>query len=122
MRGVNRVPHQGQGRDTLLIPPDGAMAGIYARSDIERGVHKAPANEVVCNVLRFNGNINKGVQDVLNPEGINCLRFFEGRGYRVWGARTMSSDPEWNYVRFTCESRHQEGCRFTSACDPKRTS
>ena len=88
----------GQGRDTLLIPPDGAMAGIYARSDIERGVHKAPANEVVRNVLRFNGNINKGVQDVLNPEGINCLRFFEGRGYRVWGARTISSDPEWMYV------------------------
>ncbi len=88
----------GQGRDTLLIPPDGAMAGIYARSDIERGVHKAPANEVVRNVLRFNGNINKGVQDVLNPEGINCLRFFEGRGYRVWGARTMSSDPEWTYI------------------------
>lgn len=88
----------GQGRDTLLIPPDGAIAGIYARSDIERGVHKAPANEVVRNVLRFNGNINKGVQDVLNPEGINCLRFFEGRGYRVWGARTISSDPEWMYI------------------------
>jgi phage tail sheath protein FI len=88
----------GQGRDTLLLPPDGAMAGVYARSDIERGVHKAPANEVVRNVLRFSRNVNKGQQDTLNPEGINCLRFFEGRGYRVWGARTISSDPEWTYL------------------------
>jgi len=88
----------GQGRDTLLLPPDGAIAGIYARSDIERGVHKAPANEVVRNVLRFSRNVNQGQQDTLNPEGINCLRFFTGRGYRVWGARTISSDPEWTYV------------------------
>jgi phage tail sheath protein FI len=74
------------------------MAGIYARSDIERGVHKAPANETVRGVLGFTRNVGKGEQDVLNPEGINCLRFFEGRGYRVWGARTISSDPEWVYV------------------------
>lgn len=85
-------------RDTLLLSPEGAMAGIYARSDIERGVHKAPANETVQGVLHFSRNVNKGEQDVLNPEGINCLRFFEGRGYRVWGARTISSDPEWIYV------------------------
>jgi phage tail sheath protein FI len=71
---------------------------IYARSDIERGVHKAPANEVVHGLTRFEININKGRQDVLNPEGINALRFFEGRGNRVWGARTLSSDPEWKYV------------------------
>jgi phage tail sheath protein FI len=88
----------GPGRDTLQLPAEGAMAGIYARSDIERGVHKAPANEVVRGVLRFSQNVNKGIQDVLNPEGINCLRFFEGRGYRVWGARTISSDPEWTYL------------------------
>jgi len=87
-----------QSRDTLLVPPDGAIAGIYARSDVERGVHKAPANEVVRDVLRFSRNVNQGIQDVLNPEGINCLRFFEGRGYRLWGARTISSDPEWIYV------------------------
>jgi hypothetical protein len=61
-------------------------------------VHKAPANEVVRGALRFSVNISKGTQDVLNPEGINCLRFFEGRGYRVWGARTISSDPEWKYL------------------------
>ncbi len=88
----------GSARETVLYSPEGAMAGIYARSDIERGVHKAPANETVRGVLRFSRNVNKGEQDVLNPEGVNCLRFFEGRGYRVWGARTISSDPEWTYI------------------------
>jgi hypothetical protein len=88
----------GGARETMLLSPEGAMAGVYARSDIERGVHKAPANETVRGILRFSRNVNKGEQDVLNPEGINCLRFFEGRGQRVWGARTISSDPEWTYV------------------------
>jgi uncharacterized protein len=82
----------------LLLPPSGFVAGIYARSDIERGVHKAPANEVVHGLTRFEANINTRRQEVLNPEGINALRFFEGRGHRVWGARTISSDPEWKYV------------------------
>ncbi|SFU59406.1 phage tail sheath family protein [Pseudoduganella namucuonensis] len=82
----------------LLLPPSGFVTGIYARSDIERGVHKAPANEIVRGLTNFEININKARQDVLNPEGVNCLRFFEGRGSRVWGARTMSSDPEWKYV------------------------
>jgi phage tail sheath protein FI len=82
----------------LLLPPSGFVTGIYARSDIERGVHKAPANEIVRGLTKFEININKARQDVLNPEGVNCLRFFEGRGNRVWGARTMSSDPEWKYV------------------------
>ena len=82
----------------LLLPPSGFVTGIYARSDIERGVHKAPANEIVRGLTKFEININKARQDVLNPEGVNCLRFFEGRGSRVWGARTMSSDPEWKYV------------------------
>lgn len=82
----------------LLLPPSGFVCGIYARSDIERGVHKAPANEIVRGLTKFEININKARQDVLNPEGVNCLRFFEGRGNRVWGARTMSSDPEWKYV------------------------
>ncbi len=61
-------------------------------------MYKAPANEVVQGLTRFEANINKPRNDVLNPEGINALRFFEGRGNRVWGARTMSSDPEWIYV------------------------
>ena len=91
-------PAQGAPPDPLLLPPSGFVAGIYARSDIQRGVHKAPANEVVQGLTRFEVNINKARDEVLNPEGINALRFFEGRGNRVWGARTMSSDPEWKYV------------------------
>jgi phage tail sheath protein FI len=83
---------------TLDIPPSGSVAGIYARSDIARGVHKAPANEVVMGITKFVTNVTYNRQAVLNPEGINALRFFEGRSNRVWGARTMSSDPEWKYV------------------------
>ncbi|HIJ89119.1 MAG TPA: phage tail sheath family protein [Desulfuromonadales bacterium] len=87
------------GRQTnIAVPPSGFIAGIYARNDVERGVHKAPANEVVRGALRFEQDINKFQQDVLNPVGINCLRSFPGRGNRVWGARTLSSDPEWKYV------------------------
>lgn len=89
---------QGAPARLLKLPPCGFVAGIYARSDIERGVHKAPANEVLRGLSRLEININKARQDVINPEGINALRFFEGRGNRVWGARTMSSDPEWKYV------------------------
>jgi hypothetical protein len=84
--------------EELDLPPSGFMAGIYARNDVENGVHKAPANEVVRLAIGFELPINKAQQDVLNPEGINCLRFFEGRGYRVWGARTISSDSEWKYI------------------------
>jgi Bacteriophage tail sheath protein len=91
-------PTQGAPPTRLLLPPSGFVCGIYARSDVERGVFKAPANEEVLGLTKFEININKGRQDVLNPEGINALRFFEGRGNRVWGARTMSSDPEWIYV------------------------
>jgi uncharacterized protein len=82
----------------IPLPPSGFVSGIYARNDIERGVHKAPANEVVRGLTRFEANINTARNEVINPEGINALRFFEGRGSRVWGARTMSSDPEWKYV------------------------
>jgi uncharacterized protein len=85
-------------REEIKLPPSGFMAGIFARSDVEVGVHKAPANEVVRLAASFETLINKAQQEALNPEGINCLRFFEGRGYRVWGARTASSDPEWKYL------------------------
>ncbi|WP_456401962.1 phage tail sheath family protein [Hydrogenimonas sp.] len=81
-----------------FVPPSGAVAGIYARSDTERGVHKAPANEVVRNVTELKFSLTDGEQDILNPLGINCLRAFSGRGIRVWGARTVSSDPLWKYV------------------------
>jgi Phage tail sheath protein FI len=82
----------------ILLPPSGFVAGIFARNDIERGVHKAPANEVIRLAKSLELNINKAQQEVLNPDGINVLRFFEGRGYRVWGARTSTSDPEWKYM------------------------
>jgi hypothetical protein len=80
------------------LPPSGFVCGIYARNDVERGVHKAPANEVVRGALRFETDINFAEQEVLNPLGINCLRSFPNRGLRVWGARLISSDPEWKYV------------------------
>jgi hypothetical protein len=82
----------------LLLPPSGFVCGIYARTDVDRGVFKAPANEVVRGALRFETEVNFAEQEVLNPAGVNCLRFFPGRGQRVWGARTASSDPEWKYV------------------------
>jgi uncharacterized protein len=91
---------------TLMIPPGGHVAGIYARSDIERGVHKAPANEVIRGLYVNQSDpasglqlqISKGQQDILNPRGVNVLRNFPGRGNLVWGARTTSLDPEWKYV------------------------
>jgi len=85
-------------RQPLNLPPSGFVAGIYARNDTERAVYKAPANEVVRGAIGFETLINTAQQEVLNPEGINCFRFFEGRGFRLWGARTISSDPEWKYV------------------------
>lgn len=82
----------------ILIPPSGHLAGIWARSDTQRGVHKAPANEVIRGATRLAYTVTKGEQDVLNPIGVNCIRFFPGMGYRVWGARTLSSDAAWRYL------------------------
>jgi phage tail sheath protein FI len=85
-------------RQEVVMPPSGFVAGIYARNDTQRAVYKAPANEVVSLAIGFERTLNKAQQEVLNPEGINCFRFFEGRGFRLWGARTISSDPEWKYL------------------------
>jgi phage tail sheath protein FI len=82
----------------MLAPPSGFVAGIYVRNDIDRAVYKAPANEVVKLAIGFERLLSKSQQQVLNPAGINCFRFIEGRGMRLWGARTISSDPEWKYV------------------------
>jgi hypothetical protein len=84
--------------EEVNMPPSGYITGIYARNDVEHGVQKAPANEIVRSAIGLEFLLNKAQQDVLNPEGINCIRFFEGRGIRVWGARTSSSDPEWTYL------------------------
>jgi phage tail sheath protein FI len=81
-----------------LVPPSGHVAGIWARNDAERGVHKAPANEVVRGAVDLELQITRGEQDLLNPIGVNCIRAFPGRGIRVWGARTLSSDPAWRYL------------------------
>jgi phage tail sheath protein FI len=85
-------------RELVALPPSGFVAGIYARNDVNRAVYKAPANEVVTLAQGFEVLLNKAQQEVLNPEGINAFRYFEGRGFRLWGARTISSDPEWKYV------------------------
>jgi len=82
----------------ISLPPSGFVCGIYARTDIERGVWKAPANETITGALGLQRDVRFGEQEVLNPLGINCLRFLPNRGFRVWGARTTSSDPEWIYV------------------------
>ncbi|HXF63270.1 MAG TPA: phage tail sheath subtilisin-like domain-containing protein, partial [Caldilineaceae bacterium] len=85
-------------RQPIHVPPSGFIAGIYARNDVEQGVHKAPANEVVLGAIGLEVMLNTAQQEILNPLGINCVRWFENRGIRVWGARTLSSDPEWKYL------------------------
>ena len=82
----------------VTIPPGGHVAGIFARNDNEGGVHEAPANMIVRGAMSLQVDLTKAEQDVLNPKGVNCIRSFQGRGIRVWGARTTSSDPEWKYV------------------------
>jgi hypothetical protein len=81
-----------------LVPPGGHIVGIYARKDQGRGVHTAPANEVVLGAEDLEFKITKEEQDILNPRGVNVIRSFPGRGILVWGARTTSSDPDWKYI------------------------
>lgn len=90
----------GRPNDRLSIPPSGHVCGAFARTDTERGVHKAPANVVVRNILDLEAKVMTGEQEILNPRGINVIRDFSnlGRAKRIWGARTISSDPEWIYV------------------------
>jgi len=82
----------------VFAPPCGGIAGIYARVDSQRGVHKAPANEIYAGTTGLKYVLTNTEQEFLNPKGINCIREFKGRGIRVWGARTFSSNPEWRYV------------------------
>jgi phage tail sheath protein FI len=93
-------PKNPQIQSDIMVPPSGYMMGIYARSDIERGVHKAPANEVIRGISDLAFKLVKEQQDILNPRNINVLRNFRenNRGLRVWGARTLSSDPDWKYI------------------------
>lgn len=82
----------------ILVPPSGHVAGVWARTDGARGVHKAPANEVVLGANGLAFQVTHDEQGGLNTNGINCIRAFSGRGIRIWGARTLSSDPEWRYI------------------------
>ena len=82
----------------IFVPPSGHVAGVWANTDNTRGVHKAPANEVIRGAVDVELKITGGEQGLLNPEGINCIRAFAGRGIRIWGARTLSSDPAWKYI------------------------
>jgi phage tail sheath protein FI len=86
---------QGKG---IFVPPGGSVAGVWARNDDTRGVHKAPANEVIRGAMALELNITKGEHDQLNPDAINCIRSFPGQGIRIWGARILTSDPEWRYL------------------------
>lgn len=105
LKGINgalyypwiKVPDGPESTDGF-VPPCGHIAGIYARSDENAGVHKAPANEVLEGVVDLAVNVDNNSQGRLNPAGVNCLRAFPGRGIRVWGARTVSGDPAWIYV------------------------
>lgn len=87
-----------------LVPPSGHIAGVFSRSDSRVGVFKAPANEEVLGVLDLGVRnepsltVDNRIQDELNPQGVNCLRAFPGRGIRVWGARTLSRELDWRYV------------------------
>jgi len=84
--------------DLITIPPCGHMAGVYARVDSERGVHKAPANEIIRGAVDLDLQVTRNEQDLLNPIAVNCIRAFPGMGIRIWGGRTLSSDPAWRYI------------------------
>jgi phage tail sheath protein FI len=92
-----RVKDPNKGRE-LSLPPSGFVAGIYARVDLARGASKPPANEVVTLAVGLDQNITEASLTVLNGESINCIRAFGPRDFRVWGGRTLSTDPEWKYV------------------------
>lgn len=95
-----RDPLDSQNTEGVLVPPSGHVMGIYARVDTERGVHKAPANEVIRGATDLEVKLSDREQAVLNPANVNALRDFRDalRGLRVWGARVVTSDNAWKYV------------------------
>ena len=83
----------------LTVPTAGHVAGVWARTDAARGVWKAPANEAVRGIIRLENDVTNGEQDLLNPEGVNCIRSFGSYGTKIWGARTLAkTDPSWRYI------------------------
>jgi phage tail sheath protein FI len=112
-------PHSGA---PTLVPPGGYVAGIYVRTDMEKGVHVAPANQVVRGALDVEVAMRESDQEILNPRGVNAIRRFEGRGIFVWGGRTLSADPEWKYVNVRrlfiyLERSIEEGLQWV-VCEP----
>lgn len=91
-------PAATNGDKTIMVPPSGHIAGIWARNDNTRGVWKAPANEIVRGALSLEQNITAAEQGTVNLDGVNCIRGFGTRGIRVWGARTLSSNTDWQYI------------------------
>ena len=100
VKGPNRRKLQKASKSEVFVPPSGHIAGIMSRVDTERGVHKAPANELVMGITGLTQNINRIEQGQYNDRGINVIREFKDRGIRVWGARTLAtkSDPSWKYI------------------------
>jgi hypothetical protein len=82
----------------VLVPPSGHIAGVWARSDALRGVHKAPANEIVHGLLKLQYRISHVEQGPLNVQGVNCIRHFRNEGFLVWGARTYCKNSNWRYL------------------------
>ena len=104
--------------DARLVPPGGHVLGIYARVDTNRGVHKAPANEVVIGAMGLEREVSAGDQGRLTAAGVNVIRTFPGRGIHLWGARTLATDPDWKYVnvarlRIYLESSLKRGLAWT---------
>ena len=104
---------------TLLIPPSGHVIGVYARTDAEKGVHKAPANERIDTVIGLERTVTDVDHGLLNEQAVNVIRFFRGRGHRVWGARTITPTgrTQWRYVNVRrlllfIEESIQEGTEF----------
>ena len=95
---IPKAQREDPDQDLIEVPPCGHVAGLYARVDGERGVHKAPANEIVRGAIDLTYQVTRNEQDLLNPIGINCIRAFPSMGIRVWGARTLTSDPAWRYI------------------------
>jgi phage tail sheath protein FI len=92
-------PGATNGERFLTVPPVGHVAGVWARTDATRGVWKAPANETLRGIVRLETEVSSGEQDLLNPDGVNCIRSFGTYGTRIWGARTLAkTDPSWRYV------------------------
>jgi phage tail sheath protein FI len=85
-------------RGDLTVPPSGHIAGLLARCDTERGVHKAPGNELVRGVAGLTIELREDDLGSLNDEHVNAIRSVPGRGVRTWGARTLSDDPDWRYI------------------------